>query len=402
MAAASTLKWGIGILALAMAGTSWADISQDEVRIGYLADLSGPYSDNTGIGGKTAIQLAIEDFNGTVAGKPIQLYVADHQAKADIGASIARQWLDEEKLDMIVGGDNSAVLLAVNGLLNDKKFVFMNVGGGSTAFTNDKCTPYTVQYHYNTRSVARTIVSAILKEGGKDWYFLTADYTFGHDLEKEAVDVLEKNGGHVTGRVRAPLGTSDFSSFVLQAQAANPQVLALANAGDDTINAINTSQEFGLTDQMKVAALLMYVTNVHAMGLANAQGLLLAEPWYWDTNDQTRAFAQRYYDVVGKMPNGNHAADYSATLTYLKAVEAAGSDDPDKVMAQLRTMQIDDMYSKGHIREDGTMVHDFYLFRVKTPEESKKPWDYMERLATVDGEVAFGGLDESTCSLVSH
>jgi len=399
--ASTKLTLTVGALALAMAGPSAAEFSQDEIRIGYLADLSGPYSDNTGIGGKTAIQLAIDDFGGEVNGKPVKLYVADHQSKADVGASVARRWLDEENLDMIVGGDNSAVLLAVNSLLSSKKFVYMNIGGGSTAFTNDKCTPYTVQYHYNTRSVARTIASAILEEGGEDWFFLTADYTFGHDLEKETVNVLENNGGNVLGRVRAPLGTSDFSSFILQAQAANPQVLALANAGDDTINAIKTSREFGLGDQMSVAALLMYVTNIHAMGLESSQGLLLAEPWYWDFDDDTRDFAERYYEDMDKMPNGNHAADYSAALTYLKAVEAAGSDDPDKVMEQLRSMEINDMYTKdGYIREDGTMIHDTYLFRVKSPDESEKPWDYMKRIATVDGETAFGSLDESTCSLV--
>ncbi|NYT64717.1 ABC transporter substrate-binding protein [Alcaligenaceae bacterium] len=391
----------LGTLALAISNLAVAQYSSDAIRIGFITDLSGPYADNDGPGGAEAIRMAVEDFGGKVNGLPIEVRVADHQSKADLGAATARSWLDNDNVNMIVGGSNSAVQLAINQLLKDKRFIFMNVGGGSTRFTNEDCTPYTVQYHYNTKAQARAVGSAIGTKEGMKWYLLTADYAFGHDLEKDAKAVIESSNGQVLGAVRHPFGTSDFASFILQAQSSGAEVLGLANAGSDLLNSIKAARDFGLTDSMRMAAFVMYVNNIHGMGLEDAQGLLLSEPWYWDQSDESREFAKRYYEKTKRMPNGVQAADYSATMTYLTAVKAAGTDNPDAIMEQLKKMEINDMYTKGgDIRDDGQMVHDYYLYEVKKPSESEKPWDYMRQTAVVPGEVAFGPLSESTCSLL--
>jgi branched-chain amino acid transport system substrate-binding protein len=375
-----------------------AQMSNDKVRIGFISDMSGPFADNDGPGGLEAVRMAIADFGGSVNGKPIEVLSADHQNKADIASAKVREWADVQHVDMVVGGANSAAMLAVNKLVESKKFVFLVVSAGATQFANEECTPYTVQYAYNTTAVARALTSATVKQGGKSWYFLTSDYTFGHSLEGEASKVVLENGGKVLGRVRHPINTEDFSSFLVQAQSSKANVLGLASSGSDTINAIKGAREFGLTQSMKIAGLLLFMNNVESLGLKNAQGLLLSESWYWDQDDASRAFAKRYFAKMKKMPNSLQAADYSATMNYLKAVKSAGSDEPQKVMKQMRAAGVNDMYAKGEIRADGQMVHDFHLYEVKTPAESKGAWDYLKVVATIPGATAFTPLSESKCA----
>ena len=390
----------LGAAALIAACGASAQISGDVVRIGSITDLSGPLADNDGPGGVEAIRMAVEEFGGKVNGKPIEVLSADHQNKADIASAKAREWADRQGVDMIVGGANSAAMLAVNNLVAEKKFVFMIIGAGATQFTNEACTPYTIQYNYNTTAMARTVGSVVVAQGGKSWFFITADYAFGHSLEQEASKVITSNGGNVLGHVRHPLGASDFSSFLLKAQSSKAQVLGLAGSGSDLINVIKGAREFGLNKSMKLASLALTINNIDSMGLKNTQGLLMSDPWYWDQSPASRAFAQRYFAKMKRMPNAYQAADYSATMNYLKAVQAVGTDNSDKVMEHLRKTKIDDMYTKGTVRADGQMVHDFYLYEVKKPEDSKKPWDYLKQVAVVPGEQAFAPLSASSCSLL--
>ena len=400
MTSLQPLRLAASAMALAAACAASAQTPGNAVRIGFITDLSGPLADNDGSGGLEAIRMAVADFGGKVNGKPIEVLSADHQNKADIASAKAREWADRQGIDMIVGGANSAAMLAINNLVVEKKFVFMVVSAGGTQFTNKACTPYTVQYHYNTTALARTVSSAVMAQGGKSWFFLTPDYAFGHSLEQEASKVITENGGTVAGSIRHPLGASDFSSFLVKAQSSKAQVLGLTGGGSDLLNAIKGAREFGLTQSMKLATLIMTVNNVESLGLRNTQGLLMSEPWYWDQNDASRAFAQRYFAKMKRMPNGNQAADYSATMSYLKAAQAAGSSEPGKVMEQLRKLKIDDMYAKGMIRADGQMIHDFYLYEVKKPAESKKPWDFLKQVAVMPGDKAFAPLSASTCGLL--
>jgi branched-chain amino acid transport system substrate-binding protein len=383
---------------LALAAGS-AQAAGDSVKLGFITDLSGLYSDSDGQGGLEAIRMAIADFNGKVIGKPIELLYADHQNKADIAASKAREWVDREGIDGIIGGTNSATALATSQITAAKKVPYINVGAGVDALTNEQCTPYTVHYAYDTVALAHGTGLAVTKQGGKTWYFLTADYAFGKSLEKNTAEVVKANGGQVLGEVRHPLSASDFSSFLLQAQASKAQVLGLANAGGDTINSIKAAKEFGLTKSMKIAALLIFLTDIHSIGLETAQGLVATDSWYWNKDATTRKWAERYFAKMNKMPTSLQAADYSAATTYLKAVQAAGTTDGDKVMAQLRQMKIDDVYAKGYIRPDGSMIHDMYLMQVKTPAQSKEPWDYYTITATIPGEQAYGSKAESRCTL---
>ncbi|PMS37590.1 amino acid/amide ABC transporter substrate-binding protein (HAAT family) [Trinickia symbiotica] len=376
-----------------------AAADENAVTIGFITDMSGLYADIDGKGGATAIQMAIDDFGGKVNGKPIKLLTADHQNKADIAATTARKWIDTEGLDMLIGGTNSATGLSMNDVVKDKKRPFYVIGAGTDALTNKQCTPYTVHYAYDTTALARGTGSAIVKQGFKTWYFLTADYAFGKSLDKNTTEVVEKNGGKVLGHAFHPLSASDFSSFLLQAQASKAQVLGLANAGNDTVNSLKAAKEFGITKTMKIAALLMFIDDVHSVGLPTAQGLLLTDSWYWDQNDKARAWAEKYMKKTGKMPSSLQAADYSATMNYLNAVKAAGTTDPDKVMEQVRKTKVDDFYAKGEIRPDGVMLHDMYLYQVKTPAESKKPWDYYTLKATIPGDQAFGTKAETQCDL---
>ncbi len=371
----------------------------NQVTIGFITDMSGLYADIDGKGGATAIQMAIDDFGGKVDGMPIKLLTQDHQNKADIAASTARKWIDTEGLDMLIGGTNSATGLSMNDVIKEKKRPYISIGAGTDALTNKQCTPYTIHYAYDTTALAKGTGSAIVKEGLKTWYFLTADYAFGKSLDANTTKVVEENGGKVLGRSLHPLSASDFSSFLLQAQASKAQVLGLANAGGDTVNSLKAAKEFGIGKTMKIAALLMFIDDVHSVGLPTAQGLLLTDSWYWDQNDKARAWAQKYFKKMGKMPSSLQAADYSATMNYLNAVKAVGSTDPDKVMAQLHKQKIDDFYAKGYVREDGSMIHDMYLYQVKTPAESKKPWDYYMLKATIPGEQAFTAKKDTQCDL---
>ncbi|CAG2150089.1 ABC transporter substrate-binding protein [Cupriavidus plantarum] len=375
-----------------------AQVSNDTVKIGFITDLSGLYADIDGQGGLEAIKMAIEDHGGKVLGKPIELLSADHQNKADIAASKAREWMDQQGLDLLVGGTNSGTALAMNKVASEKKRVYINIGAGTARLTNEECSPYTVHYAYDTVALAKGTGSAVVKQGGKSWFFLTADYAFGHSLESDTAAVVKANGGTVAGSVRHPLSASDFSSFLLQAQSSKAQILGLANAGGDTINSIKAAKEFGITKTMKIAGLLMFINDVHSLGLKNTEGLLMTDSWYWDTNDETRKFANRYFGKMKKMPSSLQAADYSSVSNYLKAVEAAKTDDPDKVMAELKKMKLDDFYGKGQIRQDGRYVHDMYLMQVKAPADSKKPWDYLKVVATIPGDQAFTTVAESKCA----
>lgn len=389
--------------AFAQAKAGGPKLSDGVVRIGVLTDMSGLYSDLGGAGSALAAKMAIDDFKAAEKGKafPIELVSADHQNKADVGAQKAREWYDTQGVDMITDALNSAVALSVAKLTAEKKRILIDTGAASTRLTNEDCSPYTVHYVYDTYSLANGTGNAIVKGGGKTWFFLTADYAFGHSLESDTANVVKAGGGQVLGAVRHPLNASDFSSFLLQAQTSKAQVVGLANAGGDTINSIKAANEFGLTKTQSLAGLLVFITDIHSLGLQVAQGMMLTDGWYWDQNDDSRKFGKRYFEQMRKMPSMNQAGVYSAVTTYLKAIQAAGTDDADAVMAQMKKMKINDMFAKnGYIRADGRMVHDMYLMQVKKPSESKYPWDYFTVKATIPAAEAFLPLAQSKCSLV--
>ncbi|MDQ0013316.1 branched-chain amino acid transport system substrate-binding protein [Variovorax boronicumulans] len=386
-------------LSLAIALAAGAAQAQDKVKIGFITDMSSLYADVEGKNGALAIQMAIDDFGGKVNGMPIELLSADHQNKADIAASKAREWIDTQGLTMLFGGTSSGTGLAMAKVAQEKKRVFIVNGAGSSALTNEQCSPYTVHYAYDTVALAKGTGSAVIARGDKSWYFLTADYAFGQALEADATKVVKEKGGTVLGSVKHPLNTSDFSSFLLQAQNSKAQVLALANAGGDTINSIKAAKEFGITKSMKMVGLLVFVTDVHSLGLKNTEGLLLTTSWDWNLDDKTRAFGKRFFEKTKRMPTDIQAADYSATMTYLKAVQAAKTVDADKVMETLKSTPIDDFYAKGNIRADGRFVHDMYLVQVKSPAESKQPWDYYKVIQKLKGEDVFTTKAESKCAL---
>ena len=369
------------------------------VKIGFITDMSSVYADIDGPAGGEMVKWAAQDFGGKVLGRPIEVLTADHQNKADVASSKAREWIDKDGLSMLIGGTNSGTALAMAKVAEEKKRPFMSIGAGSARLTNDACTPYTVHYAYDTTALGNGTATTILKEGGKSWFFLTADYAFGTSLENDTSKVVKANGGTVVGAVRHPLSASDFSSFLLQAQASKAQILGLANAGGDTVNAIKAANEFGLTKTMKMAGLLMFINDVHSLTLKLTQGMYLTDSWYWDQSPEATAWSRRYFEKMKKMPSSLQAADYSATMTYLKAVKAVGSDDTDKVMAELRKTKVNDMYTKNaFLRGDGTLVHDMYLMQVKTPEESKKPWDYYKVIQKIPGEQAWTTKEESKCA----
>ena len=373
--------------------------AQDKVKIGFITDMSSLYADVEGKNGAVAIQMAIDDFGGKVLGMPIELLTADHQNKADIAASKAREWIDTQGLTMLFGGTNSGTALASAKVAAEKKRVYINNGAASSALTNDQCTPYTVHYAYDTVALAKGTGSAIVDTGGKSWYFLTADYAFGHALEADTSTVVKAKGGTVVGTVRHPLNASDFSPFLLQAQNSKAQILGLANAGGDTINAIKAAKEFGIGKSMKLAGLLIFISDVHSLGLRNTEGLQFTTSWYWDLNDDTRKFAARFFEKTKRMPTEIQAADYSATMNYLKAVEAAKTVDADKVMATWRGMKMNDFFASGQLRPDGRYVHDMYLMEVKKPSESTKPWDYYKLVKKLPGDTVFTTKAESKCAL---
>jgi len=387
-------------LMLAAAGlATQAAQAQEKVVIGYISDLSGLYADLEGKGGLTAIQMAIDDMGGKVLGQPVEVLSVDHQNKPDIAASKAREWIDTAGATMIFAGTNSGVALATAKVAQEKKRVFFTNGAATSALTNAQCSPYTVHYAYDTVALAKGTGGAVVDTGGKSWFFLTADYAFGHALEADTAKVVKAKGGTVVGGVRAPLNASDFSSFLLQAQNSKAQVLGLANAGGDFINSMKAAKEFGIDKSMKIAGLLVFLTDVKSLGLASTQGLLHTTSWYWDADDESRKWAARYEAKTKNKPSDIQAADYSATMAYLKAVEAVKTTDPDKVMAQLKKTPINDFYAKGVIRPDGRMVHDMLLAEVKKPSESKGPWDLLKIVKKIPGDQVYTTKEESTCAL---
>jgi branched-chain amino acid transport system substrate-binding protein len=377
-----------------------AQVSGNTVKIGFITDLSGVYSDIDGNGGAEAVRMAIADMGGMIDGKKIEFIVADHQNKADIAGSKAREWFDQQGVDMLIGGTNSGANLAMAKVAAEKKKVFISIGAGSARLTNEECTPYTVHYAYDTVALARGTGGAIVKTGGKSWYFMTADYAFGHSLEKDTTEVIKANGGNVVGTVKHPLSASDFSSFLLQAQSSKAQILGLANAGGDFINSVKAANEFGITKTMKMAGLLVFINDVHTLGLKTTAGMYLTDGWYWDQSPESRAWSKRYFSKMKKSPSMLQAADYSATMNYLGAVKSLKTDDADKVMAHLKKTKINDMFAKGgEIRADGRMVHDMYLMQVKSQADSKYPWDYYKVVQTIPGAQAYTTKAETKCSL---
>ncbi|HRL36616.1 MAG TPA: ABC transporter substrate-binding protein [Ottowia beijingensis] len=391
------VKTAVALAALiALAGTAQA---QQKLSIGFLTDMSGVYADLDGKEGATAIQMAIDDFGGTVNGMPIQLLSADNQNKPDIALARAREWFDTQNMTMLIGGTNSAAALALAKLSQDRKRIFMVNGSGSSVLTNEQCSPYTIHYAWDSVAFAKGTAAAMTRQGDKNWFIMAADYAFGHALQADATKVIQANGGKVLGAVRHPLNTTDFSSFLLQAQSTKAQVLGLSNAGGDTINAIKAAREFGLDKTMKLASLVLFVTDVHAMGLPAAQGLMFTTSWDWNLNDDTRTFARKFFDKTKRMPTDVQAANYSSTMQYLKAVQATKSTDADTVMAYLKSKPLKDFYAEGTIRPDGRYEHNMYLMQVKTPAESKQPWDYLKRVATLPGKEVFTTKAESKCAL---
>jgi branched-chain amino acid transport system substrate-binding protein len=393
------LKTLVTALAVGFAAAASAQ-NTAPVKIGFITDMSSVYADLDGPAGGEMVKWAAQDFGGKVLNRPIEVLTADHQNKADVASSKAREWIDKDGLSMLIGGTNSGTSLAMAKLAEEKKRPFFSIGAGSARLTNEACSPYTVHYAYDTVALAKVGASALVKAGGKSWFFLTADYAFGHSLEGDASTIVKANGGTVAGAVRHPLNASDFSSFLLQAQSSKAQVLGLANAGGDFSNAMKSAKEFGITKTMKPMGLLVFITDVHSLGLANAEGLQVADSWYWNQDDASRKFAKRFFEKYKRMPTSVQAADYSAASNYLKAVQTAGSTDADKVMSTLKGMKIDDFYNKGQIRADGRMIHDMYLYQVKSPKDSNTPWDYYTMIAKVPGDQAFTTPAESKCALL--
>src|SRR5438477_3985045 len=393
----------LGTLAAAMLASTvaHAQISDDVVKIGVLTDMNGPASTPTGQGSVTAAQMAVEDFGGKVLGKTISVIVGDHQLKPDVAAGIARQWYDIDKVDLIVDVPVSAVGLAVQQVANDRKKLFITHSTGTADFHGKFCSPYTMQWVFDTHALAVGTAQEVVKRGGDSWFFLTADYAFGHSLERDATEVIIRNGGKVIGSVAHPFATPDLSSFILQAQSSKAKIIGLASGPPDNVNAIKLGGEFGIFQRgQQMAGLLVLITDVHALGLKAAQGLLLTTSFYWDADDKTREWSNRFFAKINHMPTMWQAGVYSSVMHYLKAIQAAGTDEPLKVAAKMREVPIEDFFAhNGHLREDGLMVHDLMLVQVKKPEESKHPWDYYQILTRIPGEQAFGPPNPA-CPLV--
>ncbi|MEQ9546180.1 MAG: ABC transporter substrate-binding protein [Marinobacter sp.] len=386
-----------------MVGSAQADISDDTVKIGYLADMSGTYRDLAGPNGLKALEMAIADFGGKVNGTKIEVVSADDRNSPDAASSTVRRWLENENVDLVAGMVASSVTIAVTKLLEENDGLGIVSGSAASSITNEHCTPNHIHYVYDTYPLANGTAKAVVQEGGKEWFILTADYAFGHALEGDVTRVVEENGGEVIKTARHPFPTSDFSSYILQAQSSGADVVALANAGSDTTNAITTAGEFGLTQSgQTLAALLLFLTDVHALGVNSAQGIQLTTGWYWNMNEEARKWADRFMEETGVRPTMVHAGIYSSTMQYLNAVKATGSDNSQTVRKQMMDTPINDMFAtNGRIREDGRMVHDMYLAEVKTPEESENEWDLYKIVRTIPGEEAYRPLSESACSLVS-
>jgi branched-chain amino acid transport system substrate-binding protein len=402
----SVIVFGFSIIALiivlAGAAPATAQISNDVVKIGVLSDMSSLYSDATGAGSLTAAQMAAADFGSQVKGKPIEVIGGDHQNKPDIGSSLARDWYDTGKVDAIIDVPTSSVALAVQQITKEKDRVLILSGAGSSDLTGPACSPNGIHWTYDTYALSQVAGKAMVARGEDSWFFITADYAFGHALERDTVKVVKDAGGKVIGAVRAPLNTQDFSSFLVQAQASKAKVVGLANAGGDTQNAIKQAAEFGLQKGgQKLVALLFQITDAKSLGLEAAQGMLITEGFYWDMSDEARAFANRFMAKAGHMPTMIQAGVYSAVMHYLKAIDAAGTDEAKPVIAKMKATPVNDFFAKnGRIREDGRMVHDMYLMQVKSPAASKAPWDVYQLLATVPGDQAYRPLEEGGCPLV--
>ena len=393
---------GLALLAAPLSiAAAQAEVSDNVVKIGSLNDQSGVYADFGGKWSVEAARMAIEDAGGKVLGAPVELVDADHQNKPDLGSSIARQWYDAEKVDAIMELTTSSVALAVQQLSKERKKIDIVTGAATSELTGKQCSPYGFHWAYDTRSLAVGTGGALVDNGGDTWFFLTADYSFGYSLEEETTRYLKAKGGKVLGAVRHPLGTTDYSSFLLQAQASKAKIIGLANAGADTANSIKAAAEFGVVEGgQRLAALLFTLAEVHGLGLQSAQGLVLTEGYYWDLDDKSRALAKRFMERTGRMPNMIQAGTYSAVAQYLKAVQAAGTDASDAVAKKLHEMPVDDFFARnGKVLQNGSMVHDMYLFQVKKPGESKGAWDYYKLLSTVPGDKAFATVQESGCQI---
>jgi branched-chain amino acid transport system substrate-binding protein len=403
------VRFAIALMLVCAAVGSGADragaqVSDGIVRIGVLNDQSGLYADLGGPGSVIAAKMAVEDVGGSVLGKPVDVIFADHQNKADIGAAIARQWFDAEKVDLAIGFDNSAVALAVEQLAAEHNRIAIAGAVGSTAFTGKSCTPTEASWIYDSYALTTSLARSVVAEGRDSWFFLTVDYAFGHSLEADATSAVRAAGGKVLGSVRHPLNTSDFSSYLLQAQSSGAKVVALANGGGDMINATKQANEFGLTrGGQSIVSLLVFITDIHSIGLKNAQGLKFVTGFYWDRDAETRAWSKRFFSRHGAMPTQAQAAVYSAVRHYLRAVVAAGTDEANAVMAKMRDMPVDDFFAKsGRLREDGRLLHDMYFAQVKTPEESTEPWDYYKILGAIPADQAFRSLADGGCPLVKQ
>ncbi|MCH4564139.1 ABC transporter substrate-binding protein [Halomonas sp. EGI 63088] len=400
-----TLASGIAFAATAMMATgAQAEISDNEVRIGYLADMSGTYRDLAGPGGLEALEMAVEDFGGSVNGAPIEVFSADDRNSADVGANTVREWIDERNVDLVAGLVASSVTIAVTNVLEEHNGLGIVSGSAASSITNEHCTPNHIHWVYDTYPLANGTAKAVVEQGGDSWFLLTADYAFGHALEGDVEKVVTDNGGTIIGKIRHPFPTNDFSSYILQAQGSGAKIIGLANAGADTVNAITTASQFGVVQGgQQLAGLLIFLNDVHAMGLEATQGLLLTTGWYWDMDDEAREWAERYYERTARMPTMVQAGIYSSTMHYLKAMEEVGTDDPMTVKARMAGTPVNDFFSRnGRIREDGRMVHDMYLAQVKSPDESTGEWDVYEILATIPAEEAYRPLSESQCDLVQN
>ncbi|TFH88714.1 ABC transporter substrate-binding protein [Billgrantia azerbaijanica] len=387
-----------------MATTAQAEISDDAVRIGYLADMSGTYRDLAGPGGLEALEMAIEDFGGSVNGAPIEVFSADDRNSADVGANTVRGWIDQDNVDLVAGMVASSVTIAVTKVLEDNDKLGIVSGSAASSITNEHCTPNHIHWVYDTYPLANGTAKAVVEQGGDSWFMLTADYAFGHALEGDVEKVVTDNGGTIVDRIRHPFPTEDFSSYILQAQGSGAKIVGLANAGADTVNAINTASQFGLVQSgQQLAGLLVFLNDVYAMGLEATQGLLLTTGWYWNMDEASREWAERYYERVGRMPTMVQAGIYSSAMHYLKAVEATGSDDAQTVRSHMMEQPIEDFFARnGRIREDGRMVHDMYLAEVKAPADATHEWDLYEIKATIPAEEAYRPLAESKCQLVNN
>ena len=386
-------------LALTLAAAATSAVAQNgPVKLGVLTDMSSLYADNGGQGSVVAAQMAVDDFKGRVLGREIQIVAGDHQNKADIGSVIARRWLESENVEAILDVPNSAVALAVQGITRDKKKLFLATGAATSRLTGDECSPTGIHWTYDTYALSQGATKAISKLGATTWFFLSADYSLGAQLEADSRKVIDATGGKVVGAVKHPINTPDFSSFLLQAQASKADAIALADAGGDFINAVKQAGEFGVTRGQKLAGLIVFIADIHSLGLPSAQGLMLSSAFYWDLNDETRAWSKRFIAKTGKVPTMIHAGTYGAVMHYLKAVEAAGTLDGPTVADKMRELPVNDFMTRnGKIRQDGRLVRDMYLFRVKSPEQSKYRFDYYELLATIPGEEAFKPMEDGGC-----